>query len=70
MKLEDFVQNKLLDKKVKNIKNLVDFLTNLKRDTTYFQSSSVKNFICDGIGLHFLDEAIHGDSEKNLLYFN
>jgi hypothetical protein len=67
--LQDFVQEKFLEKKVKSIKQLVDFLRNMKRDTTYTQSSGAKKFTCDGIGLHFLDEAIHGDSEKNFLYF-
>jgi ferritin len=56
--LQDFLEGEYLKEQVEANKELSDLLTRLERATTHLKSDGKITYLCDGLGLHHMDQEL------------
>ena len=56
--LQDFIEGDFLNEQVKGAKELSDLLSRLERTTMHVNSNGEKKPLCDGLGLHIIDQEL------------
>ncbi|RNA42819.1 Ferritin heavy chain 1 [Brachionus plicatilis] len=56
--LQDFIEGEYLKEQVDANKELSDLLSRLERTTMHLKSDGTKTSLCDGLGLHIIDQEL------------
>ena len=62
--MQDFIEAEYLTEQVDANKELADLLTRLERATMHRNADGTKVFLCDGLGLHMIDNELNSKFSK------
>ena len=64
LQLQDFIESEYLTEQVDANKELADLLTKLERTTLHRNADGSKMSLCDGLGLHMIDNELNAKFNK------